>query len=304
MLSNYIVKFIEKFEGELLMVDIDDLFKKFDSRIQLSYFKESELRRGRDVLRLKIKKWFQNNGKLIPKFCWQGSFAMKTTISLSINQEYDLDDGVYLNAVYADYSPHSVHSWIRQAVVGHTQKVIDKDTCVRVVYANKYHIDYPIYIIDGNGNANLAHKTKGWIVSDPKAFKDWFIDLVNRNGEQLRRTVRYLKAWKEFSRTPLKGIELTILVAENFSATHYGDLYILCDTVENIIHNLSRNYSCEKPVLPYEDLFASHTSFKKMNIMQSFNELHYHLLLAYTSDNLSETVSHLRAVFGEKFPSF
>jgi len=286
------------------MTHVEDLFKKFDGNIRLSDFKESELRRGRDVLRSKIKKWFQDNGMLIPKFCWQGSFAMKTTINLSSNQEYDLDDGVYLNAAYADRSPYTVHSWVRQAVGEHTHKIIDKDTCVRVVYANHYHIDYPIYVIDGTGNANLAHKTKGWIISDPKAFKDWFIDSVNRNGEQLRRIVRYLKAWKEFSQTPLKGIELTILATENFSDTHCGDSYSLCDTVENIIHNLSRNYSCEKPVLPYEDLFQSHSSAQKENIMQSFCALYYHLLCANTSYTSSEFVSHLRAVFGEKFPSY
>lgn len=147
-------------EGELLMVYVDDLFKKFDSSIQLSDFKEGELRRGRDALRSKIKKWFQDNDMLIPKFCWQGSFAMKTIINLSSNQEYDLDDGVYLNKVYSDRSPYTVHSWICQAIDGHTRKVVDKDTCVRVVYANQYHIDYPIYIIDKHGNAKLAHKTK------------------------------------------------------------------------------------------------------------------------------------------------
>ena len=189
------------------MINTDDLFKKFDSCIQLSVSKESELRRGRNALRSKIKNWFQDNDMLIPKFCWQGSFAIKTTIDLSNNQEYDLDDGVYLNEIYANYSPSTVHSWIRQAVDGHTHKIVDKDTCVRVVYANQYHIDYPIYIIDEHGNAKLAHKSKGWIVSDPKAFKDWFIDSVNRNGEQLRRIVRYLKAWKESSQKPLKGIE-------------------------------------------------------------------------------------------------
>ena len=288
------------------MIDTDDLFKKFDSCIQLSDFQENELRCGRDALRSKIKKWFQDKGKLIPKFCWQGSFAMKTTINLPDNQEYDLDDGVYLNSVYADYSPHTVHSWIRQAVDGHTHKIVDKDTCVRVVYANQYHIDYPIYIIDEHGNAKLAHKSKGWIVSDPKAFKDWFTDLVNRNGEQLRRTVRYLKAWKEFSQTPLKGIELTILATENFSAAHCGcgDSYSLCDTVGNIMRNLSLNYSCEKPVLPFEDLFQSHSSAQKEDIMQSFNNLYYHLLCANTSYTLSEIVSHLRAIFGEKFPLF
>lgn len=286
------------------MMYVDDLFKKFNDRIQLSSSKEDELRRGRNALRSKIKNWFKDNDMVIPKFCWQGSFAMKTTINLSSNQEYDLDDGVYLHAVYANCSPYTVHSWICQAVDGHTHKIIDKDTCVRVVYANRYHIDYPIYIIDGNGNAKLAHKTKGWIISDPKAFKDWFIDSVNRNGEQLRRVVRYLKAWKEFSQISLKGIELTILATENFSATHCGDSYSLCDTVGKIRDSLLRDYSCKKPVLPYEDLFQSHSDAQKENIMQSFNDFYDHLFCANTSYELSEIVSHLRAVFGERFPSF
>lgn len=52
-----------------MMMDTGDLFKKFDSCIQLSDFQENELRRGRYALRSKIKKWFQDNGKLIPKFC-------------------------------------------------------------------------------------------------------------------------------------------------------------------------------------------------------------------------------------------
>ncbi len=64
--------------------------------------------------------------------------------------------------------------------------------------------------------AYLAHKTKGWIVSDPKAFKDWFIKKVQDNDEQLRRVVKYMKAWKEYKEVPLKGIGITILAANNF----------------------------------------------------------------------------------------
>ena len=36
------------------MMYVDDLFKKFDGRIQLSDSKESELRRGRNALRSEV----------------------------------------------------------------------------------------------------------------------------------------------------------------------------------------------------------------------------------------------------------
>ena len=179
------------------MADIHDLFKKFNNEISLSTDKQNNLRKGRDALRSKIKTWFTDHDKQQPTFCWQGSFAMKTTVNPINGNEYDLDDGVYLSG-YSDIdqdswpSPITVHSWIKSAVDGHTQKSpVDKDTCVRVVYEAGYHIDYPIYIMQDDV-AYLAHKTKGWIVSDPKAFKDWFIKKVQDNDEQLRRVVKYI----------------------------------------------------------------------------------------------------------------
>ena len=83
------------------MADIHDLFVEFNDNISLSTEKSANLRRGRDALRSKIKTWFDENGKKKPSFCWQGSFAMKTTVNPINGNEYDLDDGVYLSG-YAD----------------------------------------------------------------------------------------------------------------------------------------------------------------------------------------------------------
>ena len=63
------------------MADIHDLFKKFNNEISLSTDKQNNLRKGRDALRSKIKTWFTDHDKQQPTFCWQGSFAMKTTVN-------------------------------------------------------------------------------------------------------------------------------------------------------------------------------------------------------------------------------
>ena len=72
------------------MADINELFKTFNDNITLTNSKSDDVRTGRDALREKIKKWFKDNDKLQPDFCWQGSFAMKTTINPLDDKEYDL----------------------------------------------------------------------------------------------------------------------------------------------------------------------------------------------------------------------
>lgn len=63
------------------MANINDLFIDFNETISLSKGKVDNLRRGRDALRKKIKEWFRDNKKDEPRFCWQGLFAMKTTVN-------------------------------------------------------------------------------------------------------------------------------------------------------------------------------------------------------------------------------
>ena len=52
------------------MADINELFKTFNDNITLTNSKSDDVRTGRDALREKIKKWFKDNDKLQPDFCW------------------------------------------------------------------------------------------------------------------------------------------------------------------------------------------------------------------------------------------
>lgn len=289
------------------MADINNLFSTFNNTISLTKSKSDNLRKGRDSLRGEIKEWFSEHDKLQPTFCWQGSFAMKTVVNPLNDGEYDLDDGVYLSGYseqdMSDWpSTSTVHTWIKKAVDGHTKNdPIDKDTCVRVVYANGYHIDYPIYIVNDD-TAYLAHKAKGWIESDPKAFKKWFIQNVNDEGEQLRSIVKYLKAWKDFKDISLKGIEITILVTENFEAYEGRDEKALRYTVTNIISSLESKFSCIKPVVPGEDLFENVSETKKNNIINGLNNLKSKLISAIDEDDPASASEYMIEVFGDRFP--
>ena len=44
----------------------------------------------------------------------------------------------------------------------------------------------------------MATKNRGWQDSDPRPIRDWVVEQVDLKGEQLRRVMRYLKAWRDF----------------------------------------------------------------------------------------------------------
>lgn len=110
----------------------------------------------------------------------------------------------------------------------------EKPTCVRLIIDQHCHIDIPLYAIPDDeypklekaalsrgyvsfseavaldsALANwstlpedevlLAHREQDWIISDPRPVHKWFKREVEEvHGEQLRRVVRYLKAWRDF----------------------------------------------------------------------------------------------------------
>lgn len=106
----------------------------------------------------------------------------------------------------------------------------EKPTCVRIHISKLAHIDVPLYAIpdeefeklkksmavesmtmDSAERAEkidrwdalpldqvlLAHRTEDWKPSDPRPLNDWFVDHVKVQGPQLRRVVRYLKAFRD-----------------------------------------------------------------------------------------------------------
>lgn len=282
-------------------------FNKFNVKITLDNSKRDSLIRGREGLRNRIKSKFLEKSRLQPKFYMQGSFAMKTTVNPCENKEYDVDDGIYIQG-FSDKEMNdwpttkTVHSWIKDAVENYTTIMpIDKNTCVRVTFLNGYHIDLPIYICK-NEKIYLAHKEKGWIVSDPKEFTDWFINKVKTYGEQLRSIVKYLKAWKDYNNIDIKGLEVTILVANNFYLNVDNDLNSLLGTVANINNTLKNGFLCIKPVSPYENLFENRTDSQRENILNEFKNLQDKLYEAANEEDIEKIDIILNKIFGNRFP--
>ena len=115
----------------------------------------------------------------------------------------------------------------------HWKLVTDKPTCIRIVIAAYAHIDIPLYAIPDEefvtlakasmerygydslteavnmaerdawtalpaDKVLLAHRECNWMPSDPRPVKEWFLGEVEAKGEQFRRVIRYLKAFRDW----------------------------------------------------------------------------------------------------------
>lgn len=247
------------------MANCHPFFLTFNKTIALSSNRKQYLRKSRDAVRTKIRNYFQEKqNEFSPKFHGQGSFMMNTIIE-PLDREFDIDDGIYFQVEKEpSQSIGTFHRWISEAVDGHTnQKPIDKQTCVRLVYAQKYHLDLPIYYLIEGQTPYLAHKRKGWIKSDPREFIQWFNGKVDKNG-QLKRIVRYLKAWSDYRKGELpSGLIFSILAANNITFDERDDR-ALYQTLISIKRNLELSFYCYRPTTPaHENLLENYSQTDK-----------------------------------------
>jgi hypothetical protein len=289
------------------MANCHKFFLDFNSKITLPQNKKDFLRTSRDAVRDKIRKYFKEkeNG-FVPKFHGQGSFMTHTIIE-PIDGEFDIDDGIYFNVKSEpSKSVDTFHQWIVNAVDGHTkQKPIDKKTCVRVTYANDYHLDLPIYYIKEGEAPRLAHKVEGWIESDPREFTRWLNSKADKNG-QLKRIIRYLKAWSDCCKGQLpSGLIFSILTVENI-VFHQQDDISLYETLCKIQKQLTVRFACYRPTTPInEDLLANYSQTNKeyfLNQLENFMKSAQQAVEEVITEE--EACSIWQRYFGsERFPS-
>ncbi|WP_370409234.1 cyclic GMP-AMP synthase DncV-like nucleotidyltransferase [Tenacibaculum dicentrarchi] len=303
------------------MATLHKYYAEFNTIIKLNNDKKESLEKSIKSIKDKIVKYFkeEKTNELQPTFNGQGSFYMNTTVNPipEFDEEknknllkYDLDYGVYFLEKKNEDNKKKIdtwHSWVYNAVDDHTNTPSkSKNTCVRVNFADGHHIDLPIYYEKDNVT-KLAHKSKDWIKSKPTEFTDWFNDEVKKN-QQLRKIVRFLKAWKNFRETKntnLKfpsGFALTILATNNYTSDDNHDIAFL-ETVKKIQSKLNNNFECKRPTTPKnEDIFEDFSKTRKKDFMSALDSLINDLENAQEEKNYKKATECLRKHFGERFP--
>lgn len=150
----------------------------------------------------------------------QGSWAQKTIIRPRPGKEFDADfmlqlepdqdwsatPGTYIDEVYRALKRHPVYG---------PMNPMRKCRCVRIVYANDFHVDIVPYLVTDTGKW-IVNRDEGILEpTDPEAFTRWMRDKDDVTRGNLRKVIRLLKYLREGSTwSGTRSIILTTLLGE------------------------------------------------------------------------------------------
>ncbi|MGY1490631.1 CBASS cGAMP synthase [Methylobacillus pratensis] len=215
--------------------------------------------------------------------------------------------------------------------------VTDKPTCIRIVIADYAHIDIPLYAIPDeefvllkasmeqrgfdsiseavqraerdtwtalpSDKVLLAHRECNWMPSDPRPVKEWFLGEVDAKGEQFRRVVRYLKAfrdWRWSSGGP-SSILLMAAAAPLFEKRDRRDDLALLDVVAALPAQLRAGVN--NPVDESESLTERLSNEGVEEAAKAFEEFEKVLRGAIDASSSSQACTWMQGEFGPRFPN-
>jgi len=300
------------------MADCHKLFQKFHEKVAVPSARKAQLRTSRNATRDRIRKHFSEKMEVAPpKFHGQGSYSMNTLVN-PIDGDYDIDDGVYLQHLDDDRgtwpTAATVHQWLVEATKDSTD-IPPKDCarCVRVTYRAKppYRIDLPVYVMANDvpqlfdkGREKAAEPPVSPYESDPRAMTKWFRNNVD-DGNQLRRLVRYTKAWKDNKRNcgtaSAKGLMLTILISETFVTDDRDDV-ALSKTIDAANDRMKNSIAVRKPVTPFEDLTSGWTKKQREDFLECLQQFRDRAADAIAESDEVKAAKIWQKLFGDRFP--
>jgi len=267
------------------------------AKINLPDAVREDLYRKREANRNRLKESLPKRFR-IKEFIAQGSMAIRTTVQEE-DGDYDIDDGVVFFAddlvdwllrlipLFSSDVQEIVRDALKDDAFNQQPQIIGN--CVRVFYAQGYHVDVPAFRVK-NADSDTEHQElagkDGWKTSDPTQINRWFEDRVQKlnriqddAGGQFRRMIRLLK---RFARSRGKqwnmpnGLKLTMLADECFDRSYGRDdkaFYFL-------LSNLNERLQKSQVVWNRAQLESSRDKLTKSDEDKNMVELHQHVLEA------------------------
>lgn len=218
------------------------------------------------------------------------------------------------------------------------QLITDKPTCIRVEISKDAHIDVPLYAIPDdqfeqlrkaaltthgyltfdeamtraerdawtelpNDKVLLAHRDDDWVKSDPRPVKRWFLHEVERHGEQFRRVVRYLKAFRDWQWTQggPSSILLMAAAAPLFESRDRRDDVALLDLLDTLPNALRQGVLC--PTDPEESLTDRLGPDGVEDAAQKLEQLEKSLRGTVHATSSGQALAWMLEQFGPRFPN-
>ncbi|OFX03194.1 MAG: hypothetical protein A3E78_11255, partial [Alphaproteobacteria bacterium RIFCSPHIGHO2_12_FULL_63_12] len=249
-----------------------DLLAFHKAEVALPKDERDNMRERRDANRKRLKDGLAKAKNAAP---WdqasQGSYAMWTMVQLP-DGDHDIDDGVYFlrddlkGAQGADMTALAARQMVRDAIDdgSFAKKPEVRKNCVRIYYAEGYHVDIPVYRVtigkDVFDKETYLYElaSSDWKKSDARDVTRWFNDKNKERSPdfestegQMRRVVRYIKFYVK-SRASwtgiLSGFGITKLVTEKYWANADREDVALYETIKAIRDRLQFNLVVTHPI--------------------------------------------------------
>ena len=297
----------------------DSQNETLSSRLTLSPEQLEDAQNKKDNLLSYIKPELSRVFDTPVKHWLQGSYKNHTLIRpVRKGEEFDIDVGLYILCNAEDEGLSALESKeLNRAILNQfvqfnkEAKLEDcKTNCERISYLSSFHIDIPLYFYDADTNTcKLANQNDGWVDSDPKSFQNWFDGAVSKYDKtelsQLRRCIRYLKAWTALKAVVdgiyIPSIAITVLVVNHFTPID-GDDDALIDLVVEISSYIDEHDFLISPV-GSSDLFGFNIDeYSNIRLkLEAFRKTCEHV--SKSDDSFMQYVLW-NTIFEHMFPSF
>ncbi len=265
------------------MYDLEKEFETFyKDYVVLSSEKQQELRNKKDINITHLKNGLaeinEENGTsyAVAETRVQGSMAMCTVVQNDEN-DYDIDVAIVFDkSNIGTKNPLQTRRLVCDALKKKCGQLKNepecKTNCVRVEYADGYHVDFAVYRrFKEDGESTYSYEHAGgnnWTSRDPKAITKWFQDEVKEKGKPLRKVVRLSKMFCK-SRSGwvnMPGGLIQSVVCDEVYAEDYDRLdEIFYYTMKNVRDRLNESIEVYNPTDSTLSLLSAQNHYDKMN---------------------------------------
>jgi len=245
------------------MYDLSTKFNAFYlSHVVLSHADQDELhhKKNLNIQRLKdgLEEYNEENNTLytVVEDCVQGSVAMSTVVQ-NEDRDYDIDVAIVfgkseLGDLGALATRNMVANALRRKTTQFNAEPEVKTSCVRVRYADGYHIDFAVYrrYLE-YGEWKYEHAGTDWTRRELKGLTDWFKTQNDAYDGKLRKVIRLSKmfcksrdSWKNMP----SGLLQTVLCDEKLQDYYDRTDELFYYTMKEIVNRIETNTSVFAPV--------------------------------------------------------
>lgn len=266
-------------EGGTRLYDLSSKFNTFYiSHVVLPQADQDRLqhKKNLNIQRLKdgLEEYNEENSTsyTVVEDCIQGSVAMSTVVQ-NEDKDYDIDVAiVFRKSDLGDKGALATRNMVANALQRKTKQFNAepevKTSCVRVKYADGYHIDFAVYrrYLE-NGEWKYEHAGSDWTERELKGLTDWFKTQNEASDGKLRKVIRLSKmfcksraSWKNMP----SGLLQTVLCDEKLQGLYDRPDELFYYTMKEIVNRIESNTSVLAPVDNGRNLTPRQSDIQKM----------------------------------------